>query len=393
MKTAQDFVSVSVNNVKPSGIRKFFDIASEMKDVISMSVGEPDFVTPWNVCQAAISSIEGGQTHYTSNSGTKELRTLIKQYLKDRYNVHYEIEDMIVTVGASEAIDLALRAIINPGDEVLIPAPSYVSYLPAVLLSYGKPVSIITKEEDNFVIKPENIESVITDKTKAIIVPYPNNPTGAIMTREEIAEIKRIAVEHDLIVISDEIYSELTYGGRHASFAEDFEDRTILINGFSKAFAMTGWRLGYVCAPAPILKAMLKIHQYTMLCAPIMSQKAGEEALRTEMANDYSQVSKMTREYNKRRVFLVDEFRKMGFSCYEPKGAFYVFPNITASGLSSDEFCTRLLMEKHVACVPGTAFGDAGEGYIRCSYATSMKNLQEAMKRISAFVKELKKDA
>lgn len=388
MNTEQ-LIAQSVSEVPPSGIRKFFDIASDMKNVISMSVGEPDFVTPWNVCQAAIDSIERGETHYTSNSGMPELRALIEQYLAERFRVHYKPEQMLVTVGASEALDLAFRALLNPGDEVLIPAPSYVSYEPGVRFAHGVSVPIVTEEKDDFVIRPENIERAITPKTKLLVIPYPNNPTGAVLSAEDIVAIQSVALKHDLFVIADEIYAELTYGRDHVSFAEGFEDRTLLINGFSKAFAMTGWRLGYAAGPKPVIDAMLKIHQYTMLCAPIMSQKAGEEALRTEMHKNYYQVREMVRNYNRRRVFVVQSFRDMGFSCFEPRGAFYAFPNITKTGLSSEEFCRRLIMEQHVACVPGTAFGASGEGFIRCSYATSMENLEEAMRRIRTFVASL----
>ena len=388
MNTEQ-LIAQSVSEVPPSGIRKFFDIASDMKNVISMSVGEPDFVTPWNVCQAAIDSIERGETHYTSNSGMPELRALIEQYLAERFRVHYKPEQMLVTVGASEALDLAFRALLNPGDEVLIPAPSYVSYEPGVRFAHGVSVPIVTEEKDDFVIRPENIERAITPKTKLRVIPYPNNPTGAVLSAEDIVAIQSVALKHDLFVIADEIYAELTYGRDHVSFAEGFEDRTLLINGFSKAFAMTGWRLGYAAGPKPVIDAMLKIHQYTMLCAPIMSQKAGEEALRTEMHKNYYQVREMVRNYNRRRVFVVQSFRDMGFSCFEPRGAFYAFPNITKTGLSSEKFCRRLIMEQHVACVPGTAFGASGEGFIRCSYATSMENLEEAMRRIRTFVASL----
>jgi aminotransferase len=386
----EELIASSVREVPPSGIRKFFDIASELKDVISMSVGEPDFVTPWNIRQAAINSIELGETHYTSNSGTVRLRELIKRYLSERFSVEYGIDQMLVTVGASEALDLAFRALVEPGDEVLIPAPSYVSYEPSVRFAHGIPVAVPTREEDGFVMKPEEIEKLITEKTKLMVIPYPNNPTGAVLDKEDISALKDIALKHDLFVIADEIYAELTYGRRHISFAEGFEDRTLLINGFSKAFAMTGWRLGYAAGPKPVIAAMLKIHQYSMLCASIISQRAGEEALLNEMNKDYSQITDMLRNYNRRRVFLVDSLREMGYPCYEPKGAFYVFPNITPSGLTSEEFCTKLLLKHHVACVPGTAFGKNGEGYIRCSYATSLENIREAVLRIKAFTEELK---
>ena len=384
----EKLVASHVAAVPPSGIRKFFDIASDMKNVISLSVGEPDFVTPWNVRVAAISSIEQGRTHYTSNYGMMELRELISEYLSSRYHVQYPAEQVLVTIGASEALDLAFRAILEPGDEVLVPAPSYVSYEPGVAFCHGVPVPVETKEEDNFILTPEQIERVITKKTKAIVLPYPNNPTGAIMTREQLEAIRTVILKHDLFVISDEIYSELTYRQRHVSFAEGMEDRTLLINGFSKAFAMTGWRLGYACGPAPLIAAMVKIHQYTMLCAPIMSQVAGVEALRDEMHNGYSQVADMVRNYNRRRTLVVESFRDMGLSCFEPRGAFYAFPNIKSTGLSSEEFCKRLIFEKSVACVPGTAFGASGEGYIRCSYAASMENIIEALKRIREFVNE-----
>ena len=384
----EKLVASHVAAVPPSGLRKFFDIASDMKNVISLSVGEPDFVTPWNVRVAAISSIEQGRTHYTSNYGMMELRELISEYLSSRYHVQYPAEQVLVTIGASEALDLAFRAILEPGDEVLVPAPSYVSYEPGVAFCHGVPVPVETKEEDNFILTPEQIERVITKKTKAIVLPYPNNPTGAIMTREQLEAIRTVILKHDLFVISDEIYSELTYGQRHVSFAEGMEDRTLLINGFSKAFAMTGWRLGYACGPAPLIAAMVKIHQYTMLCAPIMSQVAGVEALRDEMHNGYSQVADMVRNYNRRRTLVVESFRDMGLSCFEPRGAFYAFPNIKSTGLSSEEFCKRLIFEKSVACVPGTAFGASGEGYIRCSYAASMENIIEALKRIREFVNE-----
>lgn len=384
----EKLVASHVAAVPPSGIRKFFDIASDMKNVISLSVGEPDFVTPWNVRVAAISSIEQGRTHYTSNYGMMELRELISEYLSSRYHVQYPAEQVLVTIGASEALDLAFRAILEPGDEVLVPAPSYVSYEPGVAFCHGVPVPVETKEEDNFILTPEQIKRVITKKTKAIVLPYPNNPTGAIMTREQLEAIRTVILKHDLFVISDEIYSELTYGQRHVSFAEGMEDRTLLINGFSKAFAMTGWRLGYACGPAPLIAAMVKIHQYTMLCAPIMSQVAGVEALRDEMHNGYSQVADMVRNYNRRRTLVVESFRDMGLSCFEPRGAFYAFPNIKSTGLSSEEFCKRLIFEKSVACVPGTAFGASGEGYIRCSYAASMENIIEALKRIREFVNE-----
>ena len=375
--------------VPPSGIRKFFDIASEMQDVISLGVGEPDFITPWNVRDVAIHSIERGRTHYTSNHGLLELRELIVKYLDERFGVHYSAQNTMITVGASEALDLAFRALINPGDEILVPAPSYVSYEPGIAFAGGVPVAVNTFESDDFVLKPEHIEAAITPRTKAIVIPYPNNPTGAIMTREQLDALRPVIEEHDLFVITDEIYAELTYGGRHASIAQGMEDRTLLINGFSKAFAMTGWRLGYASGPKPLLDAMIKIHQYTILCAPIMSQEAGIEALSYEMHTGFKQVKDMVRSYNRRRALMVEGFRDMGLSCFEPRGAFYAFPNIQTTGLSSEEFCHRLLQEQRVACVPGSAFGPGGEGFIRCSYAASMANILEALKRIRAFLETL----
>lgn len=385
----EKMVAKSIQILPPSGIRKFFDIASEMKDVISMSVGEPDFVTPWNIRIAAIRSLEQGETHYTSNSGMTELRELIVAYQKERFQVDYPVKDVLVTVGASEALDLAFRAVINPGEEILIPAPSYVSYEPGVKMAYGVPVPVVTTAEDNFIITPAQLEKAITEKTKAIVLPYPNNPTGAIMTREQLDALKPVIEKHDLLIIADEVYAELTYGSRHASIAAGYEDRVLLISGFSKAFAMTGWRLGYAMGPAAIIGAMLKIHQYTMLCAPVISQVAGIEGLKSEMQAGYPQIEEMKRSYNKRRVFVLEKFREMGLPCFEPRGAFYVFPDVSGTGLTSEEFCTRLVMEKQVACVPGTAFGSSGEGFMRCSYAASMENIEEAMRRIKDFLATL----
>lgn len=385
------FITKTVEEMPPSGIRKFFDIASEMKDVISLSVGEPDFVTPWNVREAAIASIERGYTHYTSNHGTPALRKLATRYLAERYGLEYDWKTQaVVTVGASEALDLAFRAVIEQGDEILVPAPSYVSYMPGVTFAGGVAVPIETKESDNFTVVPDALKAAMTPKTKAIILPYPNNPTGAIMTKEQLEAIAGIIEEHDLFVISDEIYSELTYGGRHCSIASlpGMQERTVVINGFSKAFAMTGFRLGYAAGPEEMIAAMVKIHQYFMLCAPTASQHAGEEALRHELDTGFAQVTKMVSDYNRRRTFVYNSFKKMGLSCFEPRGAFYVFPNISGMGMKSEEFCHRLISEKHVACVPGTAFGAAGEGFMRCSYASSMDNLKEALRRIAEFVEE-----
>ncbi len=390
----RSFVSGTVRDVPPSGIRKFFDIASEMKDAISLGVGEPDFVTPWNIRESAIFSMERGYTHYTSNHGMLSLRELITEYLRTRYGISYDPQvQTVVTVGASEALDLAFRAIMEPGDEVLVPAPSYVSYMPGVTFAGGVPVPIETRVEDNFTITAGAIERVITSKTKAIVLPYPNNPTGAVMTREQLESIKDALIQHDLLVISDEIYSELTYGGQHVSVAslDGMYERTLVINGFSKAFAMTGFRLGYAAGPEDIIAAMVKIHQYSMLCASTMSQYAGEEALRYEMNTDFSQVSKMVKSYDMRRKYMYRALNDIGLEAFEPRGAFYIFPSIKSTGLSSEEFCFRLIDEKRVACVPGTAFGAAGEGFMRCSYASSMENLREAIKRIGEFVEECRK--
>ncbi|MEX1308334.1 MAG: aminotransferase class I/II-fold pyridoxal phosphate-dependent enzyme [Eubacteriales bacterium] len=384
------YIAKTVSEIPPSGIRKFFDIASEMDDVISLGVGEPDFNTPWNICETAIYAIETGKTHYTSNYGTTPLRQEIAAYLNDRFSLQYDINQIVVTVGASEALDIAFRSIINPGDEVLVPAPSYVSYMPGVKLAGGEAVPVLTVAKNAFKYTADMLKSVITPKTKAIILPFPNNPTGAVMTREELLGIVDVIIENDLIVISDEIYSELTYDGKHTSIASlpGMQERTIVINGFSKAFAMTGWRLGFVAAPLALTKAMVKIHQYTILCAPSAAQEAGLEALKSERRNGFKQVKDMVSQYDYRRRYLLEAFNAIGLICFEPKGAFYMFPNIQISGLSSDEFCERLVKEKKVACVPGTAFGEGGEGFIRCSYASSMENLKEAVKRIAEFLKE-----
>jgi aminotransferase len=386
----EKFIAKNVAEVPPSGIRKFFDIASEMKDAISLGVGEPDFVTPWNIRETAIFALEHGTTHYTSNWGTPELRREIAKYLSLRYGLSYDSGDIVVTVGASEALDLVFRAIIDPGDEILVPAPSYVSYMPGVRFAGGVAVPLATCEEESFRLSAKSISAAITPKTKAIVIPYPNNPTGATMTKEELSALREVIVKNDLLVISDEIYSELIYGIEHVSIAsfEDIYPRCVVINGFSKAFAMTGFRLGYAAGPAPIIRAMVKIHQYSMLCASSMSQAAGLEALRHEMATGFAQVEKMRKSYDLRRRFVYRSLNDMGLACFEPKGAFYIFPNITRCHMSSEEFCNRLIHEKKIACVPGTAFGDAGEGYMRCSYASSMENLKEALKRISEFVHE-----
>ena len=380
-----------VKSIPPSGIRKFFDIAAEMKDCISLGVGEPDFVTPWNIREAGINSLKNGLTCYTSNAGLPELRQLICRYYRERFDLSYDPAQCIVTVGASEGIDLALRATVCPGDEVLIPEPSYVSYAPCIQLAGGIPVSLHTSDKNGFKLTSAAIKEKLSPRTKALILTYPNNPTGGIMTREDLLEMSKALEGTNILVISDEIYAELTYGGRHASFASlpGMWERTITLNGFSKAFAMTGWRLGYILAPLPLIKQMLKIHQYTILCAPITSQSAAIEALNHGFDTDFSDVRSMRREYNRRRNFLVRQFNDMGLSCFEPLGAFYVFPCIRSTGLSSDDFCQRLLQEHHVAAVPGTAFGTCGEGFIRCSYACSMDHLIEACKRIRAFLETL----
>lgn len=385
----EDKVSVKVRNMPPSGIRKFFDIVNEMEDAISLGVGEPDFVTPWNIREACIDSLEKGMTHYTSNWGMLELRQAINQYLYKRLNISYNPEDeILVTVGASEGIDIALRALIEQGDEVLIPDPSYVSYAPCVTLAGGTPVTVTCTAEDNFKLTPARLKQKITSRTKVLILPYPNNPTGAIMTREDLEAIAEIIDGTDIIVISDEIYAELTYEGEHVSFASipGMRDRTILLNGFSKAFAMTGWRLGYAAGNAHFIKGMVKIHQYTMLCAPIMSQVAGLEALTSGLEDDFEAVRYMVKQYNRRRRIILKGVRDMGLDCFEPLGAFYIFPSIQKTGMTSEEFCERLLMEEKVAVVPGNAFGKNGEGFIRCSYAYSIENINRALDRMGNFV-------
>lgn len=383
-------IAKRVAEVPPSGIRKFFDLASEMKDAISLGVGEPDFVTPWNIREAAIYSIERGHTHYTSNHGMIELREYIAEYMSERYGLSYSPGQIMVTVGASEAIDLALRAIIEPGDEVLVPEPCYVSYMPAVLFAGGVPVPIQMSADEEFKLTVDNVKPLINKRTKAVIVAYPNNPTGAIMTENELRPVAELLAQANVIAISDEIYSELTYQGKHTSIAalNGMWERTIVINGFSKAFAMTGWRLGYVCAPGPLLDVMVKIHQFTMLCAPVMSQAAAIEALRFGFENNFADVEKMRREYNRRRRVIVDGFRELGLSCFEPLGAFYAYPCLESTGMVADEFCEGLLMSQKVACVPSTAFGKSNS-FMRCSYATSLDSINEALKRIRAYLEEI----
>ena len=382
-------INKTVTEIKPSGIRKFFDIVHEMDDAISLGVGEPDFDTPWRVRDEAIYSLEQGRTIYTSNSGLMELREEIAVYLKRKYDLSYDPKtEMMVTVGGSEAIDVALRAMLDPGDEVLIPQPSYVSYLPCTILAGGTPVTIDLKEENEFRLTAEELEDAITDKTKILILPFPNNPTGAIMERKDLEAIVDVVLKHDIFVLTDEIYSELSYAGEHVSIASfpGMKERTVYINGFSKAFAMTGWRLGYACAPEVILKQMLKIHQFAIMCAPTTSQYAAIEALR----NCDDEVAAMREEYNERRRYLVHRFQQMNLQCFEPFGAFYIFPSIKEFGMTSDEFATRFLREKKVAVVPGNAFGDCGEGFLRISYAYSLENLKIALDRFEEFVNELR---
>lgn len=380
-----------VVKLKPSGIRKFFDIVAEMKDAISLGVGEPDFDTPWHIRDEGIYSLEKGKTFYTSNSGLIELRKEICNYLERRCNVSYEwSKEVLVTVGGSEGIDACLRAMLNPGDEVIIPQPSYVSYEPCTILSGGKPVIINLKGENEFRLTAKELEDAITDKTKVLILPFPNNPTGAIMEEKDLIAIAKVCIEKDIFVLSDEIYSELTYKGNHVSIASipGMKERTILINGFSKAFAMTGWRLGYACGPKEIIQQMTKIHQFCIMCAPTTSQYAAIEA----MKNGDEDVAKMREAYDQRRRFLLNAFKEMGLECFEPYGAFYVFPCIKEFGMTSDEFATRFLEEEKVAAVPGTAFGDSGEGYLRISYAYSLERLKEAMERLKRFVEKLRKE-
>ena len=383
------YLSDAVVNIKPSGIRKFFDIVSEMKDAISLGVGEPDFDTPWHIRDEGIYAFERGKTFYTSNAGLKDLRIEIANYLKRTQNLEYNSDnEIIVTVGGSEAIDIGLRAIINPGDEVIIPQPSYVSYEPCAVLAGAKPVIINLKAENEFRLTAEELRAAITDKTKILILPFPNNPTGAIMERKDLEAIAKVCIEKDILVMSDEIYAALTYKEKHVSIAEidGMKERTILINGFSKAYAMTGWRLGYACAPKELIQQMTKIHQFAIMCAPTISQYAAVEALK----NGDKDVEEMRQAYNQRRRFLMDSFKKMGLDCFEPFGAFYVFPCIKEFGMTSEEFATKFLQEEKVAIVPGTAFGDCGEGFLRISYAYSLENLKEAIGRLERFITKLR---
>ncbi len=387
----RNFLADKVVNIPPSGIRKFFDIVSEMPDAISLGVGEPDFDTPWHIRDEGIYALERGRTFYTSNAGLKELRDEISNYLKRRIGVSYDsMKETVVTVGGSEGIDMAFRAVLNPGDEVLIPQPCYVSYEPCAVLAGGVPVIINLKEENEFRLTKEELLEAVTEKTKILVLPFPNNPTGAIMERKDLEEIARIVIEKDLLVLSDEIYSELSYKEDHVSIASlpGMKERTILINGFSKAYAMTGWRLGYACGPAPIIEQMTKIHQFAIMCAPTNSQFAAVEALK----NGDEDVAMMRESYDQRRRYVVHNLREMGLKCFEPFGAFYVFPGIQEFGITSEEFATRFLMEEKVAVVPGTAFGACGEGFLRLSYAYSLEDLKEAFGRLADFVSRLRKE-
>jgi aminotransferase len=379
-----DLISDSVKKVPPSGIRKYFDMINEMKDVISLGIGEPDFVTPWAIREAGISSLEKGHTHYSSNAGFIELRREITRYVKRKYDLEYDAgSQVIVTVGASEGIDIALRALVAPGDEVVIPEPSFVAYKGCAVFAGATPVIIDLKAENQFRLTAEQLNKAITDKTKAVIIPYPNNPTGAVMSKKDLEEIVQVLKDKNLIVISDEIYAELTYEGEHTSIATfpGMKDKTLVINGFSKAFAMTGWRIGYACGHADLIEAMKKIHQYALMCSPTTAQYAAIEALK----NGDNDVDSMVKEYNRRRKVMVEGFRSIGLDCFEPMGAFYTFPCIKSMRMSSDEFCEKLLLEEKVLVVPGNAFGECGEGYIRATYANSLENIYEALRRIKSF--------
>ena len=385
MSNMSSYISGVVQEIPPSGIRKFFDLVTQTEGVISLGVGEPDFVTPWHIREACFYSLEKGYTMYTSNLGLPELREEIASYEKRKIGVSYSpADEILVTVGVSEAVDLALRALIEPGDEVLVPEPSYVSYAPGTKLVYGKPVPLLTYDADEYRLRPDILEKAITPRSKVLILPFPNNPTGGIMKAEDLQALVDIIIKNDLIVLSDEIYAELTYEGEHVSIASfpGMRDRTIVFNGFSKAFAMTGWRIGYACGHPDIINAMNKIHQYTIMCAPIMAQKAAIEALR----HGEGEMRKMVENYNYRRKLMLNGFRQVGLSCFEPRGAFYCFPSIKNSGMNSEDFCEKLLKEEKVAVVPGNAFGNCGEGYIRCCYAASVANIEEAIERMGRFL-------
>ncbi|MCI2106442.1 MAG: aminotransferase class I/II-fold pyridoxal phosphate-dependent enzyme [Intestinimonas sp.] len=386
----EDILSKRIQTVRPSGIRKFFDLLEEMKDAISLGVGEPDFVTPWHIRDAGIYSLEKGFTHYTANAGMSDLRKEVSAYMNRRFDLQYPYSSQVlITVGGSEAIDAAFRVLVDPGDEVIIPVPSFVCYGPLVSMCSGVPVFLELKAEDEFRLTPEKLRSAITPKTKALVLPFPCNPTGGIMGREDLQAIAELLRGTDIMVVSDEIYAELTYGQHHVSMANipDMYDRTVVIGGFSKSHAMTGWRMGYACAPAPIIQQMTKMHQFSIMCSPTTSQYAAIEA----MKNGDRDVEHMRDEYDGRRRYLLEGLRRIGLPCFEPKGAFYMFPDIRGTGLTSDEFCERFLVEEHVAVISGSAFGPGGEGFVRCCYATSMKDLAEAMTRMERFLKNLKK--
>ncbi|MDR3593529.1 aminotransferase class I/II-fold pyridoxal phosphate-dependent enzyme [Clostridium sp.] len=387
----EDMILENVKNMPPSGIRRFFDIVNEMDDVISLGVGEPDFVTPWNVREAGIYSLEQGHTHYSSNAGFIELRTEIAKYLHRRFNLSYNpVDEILVTVGGSEGIDIALRALVGPGDEVIVPEPSFVAYKGCTAFTGATAKVLNLKAEDEFKLTPEALEAAITSKTKVVIIPFPNNPTGAIMTKDELAGIVEVLKDKNIIAISDEIYSELCYGEKHVSIASfpEMKEKTLVINGFSKSYAMTGWRLGYICGHPILIEAMKKIHQYALMCSPTTAQYGAIEALKS---GDES-VEEMCKEYNRRRRVLVEGFRKMGLDCFEPLGAFYIFPSIKSTGISSEEFCEQLLINEKVLVVPGNAFGDCGEGFIRVCYASSLDDIVEALKRIERFVNKIKEE-
>lgn len=384
-----NFINSTVTDMQPSGIRKFFDIVNTMEDAISLGVGEPDFITPWHIRDAGIYSLEKGQTYYTSNSGLLELREEICNYVK-KFDLDYKPEEVLVTVGGSEAIDLTMRTVISPGDEVIIPEPSFVCYKPCTVMAGGVPVTIQTKAENAFKLTAEELREKITSKTKLLVLSYPNNPTGAIMDKEDLIKIAEVVKEHNIMVLSDEIYAELTYSGKHCSIASlpGMKERTVVVNGFSKAFAMTGWRLGFVMAHPVLTKQLTKVHQYAIMSSPTTSQYAAIEALK----NGEESVKMMVSEYDDRRKIITDAFNQMGFPCFSPLGAFYIFPSIKSSGMTSEEFCERLLKEQKVALVPGTAFGESGEGFVRVSYAYSIKQITKATERIAEFAKSLKKD-
>ncbi len=386
----EKMLSKTVCDLKPSGIRRFFDMLADMKDVISLTIGEPDFITPWHIREAAIESLEKGKTYYTSNAGTVDLRSEVSRYMKRRFELDYNPKnEVIITVGGSEAIDIAMRALLEPGDEVILPCPSFVCYEPIATMLGAKVIKINTKAENKFKLTAQEVKNAISPKTKLLVLPFPNNPTGAILTREELEEIAEVLRGTNIAILSDEIYAELTYGRKHVSIAQidGMKERTIIASGFSKAYAMTGWRMGYICAPQTLAEQMLKIHQFAIMCAPTVSQFAAVEALR----NGDEDVEIMRAEYNRRRVFLLEGFKRIGIECFEAEGAFYLYPNIGQFGLSSEEFAQRLLHEHNCAIVPGTAFGECGEGYARISYAYSMKHLTLALEKIEAFVKSLKK--